>query len=187
MNISRVFYILLLLVASYSAYYLFGVRNVQVVQVSPNLELPALSGRNVDNANYDDYGVRSYRIISSYLDHYAVSGNTNFEYPILYIYKEGSTEEWEVTADRGILDKNHVLTLYDNVLAKNLLPDASFDTMATDKLSIHLDNRDFWADTPVLLVGPSFENKGQAMKGNFGKNIATLLNHVQGRYETLTP
>jgi len=187
MSISRVFYTILLLVAAYSAYYLFGARNVEVIQVSPNLELPALSGQNVDNANYDDYGVRSYRITSAYLDHYAVSGNTNFEYPVLHIYKDGKNEEWQVTADRGVLDKNNILTLYDNVLAKNLLPNASFGTMTTDKLSIHLDNRDFWADNPVLLVGPAFENKGRAMKGNFGKNVATLFNHVQGRYETLTP
>lgn len=59
--------------------------------------------------------------------------------------------------------------------------------MATDKILIHLDNRDFWADNPVLLVGPTFETKGEAMKGNFAKNIATLYNNVQGRYETLTP
>lgn len=187
MSLSRLLYTILILVAGYSAYYLFGVKDVEVIQISPNLELPALSGRNVDNASYNDYGVRSYRITSAYLDHYAVSGDTKFEYPVLYIYKDGELKEWEITADRGTLDKNHVLTLYDNVLAKNLLPDAGFDTMATDSLSIHLDNRDFWADNPVLLVGPTFENKGQAMKGNFGQNVATLLNHVQGRYETFTP
>ncbi len=187
MSISRVLYTMVFIVAAYSAYYLFGARNVEVVQVIPDIEVPALSGRNVDNTNYNDSGTRSYRITSNYLDHYAVSGDTRFEYPVLYIYKDGEIQEWEITADRGILDKDHVLTLYDNVLAKNLLPDAGFDTMATDRLSIHLDNRDFWADNPVLLVGPAFENKGQAMKGNFGKNIATLFNHVQGRYETLTP
>jgi lipopolysaccharide export system protein LptC len=187
MSLSRVIYMILIVVAAFCTYYLFGAKNVQVVQVSPNLELPALSGRNIDNTNHDDDGIRSYRITSEYLDHYAVSGNTNFEYPVLYIYKDGEVQEWEVTADRGILDKDHILTLYDNVLAKNLLPESSFDTMATDKLSIHLDNRDFWADNPVLLVGPAFENQGQSMKGNFGTNVATLLNHVQGRYETLTP
>ena len=187
MSIHRIFYAILVLIAASSAYYLFGSKDTDVLQTNPNVELPALSGKNVDNTNYNDSGVRSYHITSSRLDHFAVSGETKFEYPILYIYKEGETKEWEVTADRGILDKNHVLTLYDNVLAKNLLPEASFDTMSTDTLSIQLDNRDFWADSTVLLIGPTFENKGQAMKGNFGQNIATLFNNVQGRYETLTP
>ena len=80
-----------------------------------------------------------------------------------------------------------VLTLYDNVLAKNLLPDSGFDTMSTDVLGIQLDNRDFWADNQVTLVGPQFETVGQAMKGNFAENNAILYKHVQGRYETLTP
>jgi lipopolysaccharide export system protein LptC len=59
--------------------------------------------------------------------------------------------------------------------------------MATRELLIDLTDRNFWADTQVLLVGPLFETKGQAMKGNFRDNVATLYNKVQGRYETLTP
>ena len=54
-------------------------------------------------------------------------------------------------------------------------------------LGIQLDNRDFWADNQVTLVGPQFETVGQAMKGNFAENNAILYKHVQGRYETLTP
>ncbi len=37
------------------------------------------------------------------------------------------------------------------------------------------------------MIGTFFETEGQAMKGNFGTNNATLFNSVQGRYETLTP
>mgnify|MGYP001356955800 FL=1 len=187
MSLSRIIYAILLMIAAYSAYYLYGAGQVTAIQVTPDLELPALSGQNVDNTNYTESGVRNYRVVAQYLDHYAESGNTVFDYPVLFVYREGETKEWEITADRGILNKEQVLTLYDNVLAKNLLPDASFDTMATKKLFIKLDNRDFWADTPVLLVGPSFETKGNAMKGNFAENVATLFNKVQGRYETLTP
>ncbi len=193
MTLPRIIYTVLLLIALYSAYYLYSVNNTGVKQVNPNVELPALSGQNVDNSNYDNSGVRSYRITSAYLDHYAKSGDTLFKSPVLYVYKEGNIQEWQVTADHGILDQDHVLTLYDNVLAKNLLPDAAFDTMATEKLLIQLENRDFWADNPVSLVGPAFETTGQAMKGNLKENIATLYNHVQGKYEvqdkyeTITP
>ena len=134
MSLSRIIYAILIMVATYSMYYLFGANNVDVVQITPDQELPALSGKGIDNINYDESGVRSYQISSAYLDHFAKSGDTTFEYPVLYVYKEGKVQEWQITADRGLLDKDHVLTLYDNVLAKNLLPDASFDTMATDKI-----------------------------------------------------
>ncbi|WP_375751485.1 LPS export ABC transporter periplasmic protein LptC [Vibrio sp. HN007] len=187
MNFARIIYSLLIIVSAYSAYYLYLGRQELNLQVTPDLELPTLSGKNVDNTSYNQSGIRSYRVTAKNLDHYAKSGDTVFEYPVLFVFKEGKVEEWEINADRGVLDKKHVLRLYGNVLAKNLLPNASFDTMATDEMLIHLDNRDFWADNPVVLVGPQFENKGQAMKGNFGENVATLYNNVQGRYETLTP
>ncbi|WED21520.1 LPS export ABC transporter periplasmic protein LptC [Vibrio sp. JC009] len=187
MTVSRAIYAFLLIVVAYSSYYLYLGTVVEPVQINPDLELPALSGENVDNTSYTEAGIRSYRVTAKHLDHFAKSGDTVFEYPVLFVYKEGETQEWEINAERGVLDKDHVLRLYGNVLAKNLLPDAGFDTMATDELLIHLDNRDFWADTAVLLVGPQFETKGKAMKGNFGENVATLYNKVQGRYETLTP
>jgi lipopolysaccharide export system protein LptC len=103
------------------------------------------------------------------------------------VYKQGTTQEWEITAERGVLTQEHVLTLYENVLATNLLPESGFDTLSTDIMNIQLDSRDFWADNQVIMVGPQFETVGQAMTGNFADNHATLYKHVQGRYETLTP
>ncbi|USD32252.1 MULTISPECIES: LPS export ABC transporter periplasmic protein LptC [Vibrio] len=187
MSLSRIGYLILAFVICWSTYYLFDKGKEYDIQVEPDTELPMFSGEDLVNTSYNEEGIRSYVITSVKLDHYAKSGNTFFDQPILKVYKEGTTQEWEVTADRGILGQDHVLTLYDNVLAKNLLPDSGFDTMSTDVLGIQLDNRDFWADNQVTLVGPQFETVGQAMKGNFAENNAILYKHVQGRYETLTP
>ncbi len=91
-----------------------------------------------------------------------------------------------MTADKGILDKDHVLKLEQNVLAKNLLPKSAFDTFSTAELYIQVVKRDFWTETPVTMVGPQFRTVGQAMKGNFADHNAVLYNNVQGRYENLT-
>jgi lipopolysaccharide export system protein LptC len=187
MTLSRIIYAMLVIVAAYSSYYIYLGRQPNVVQISPDLELPALSGHNINNVTYNESGLRSYRVAAKYLDYFAKSGDTVFEYPTLHVFKDGTTEEWQISADRGVLDKHQKLRLYGNVLARNLLPEASFTTMATRELLIDLTDRNFWADTQVLLVGPLFETKGQAMKGNFRDNVATLYNKVQGRYETLTP
>ncbi|MCW8333145.1 LPS export ABC transporter periplasmic protein LptC [Vibrio sp. SCSIO 43135] len=187
MSLSRIIYTLLFFVACWSAYYLFDKEQTFDIQVTPDQELPMFSGTNMENVSYAEDGIRSYIITSTHLDHFAKSGDTEFDFPVLKIYKEGVIQEWEITADRAILSEEQVLTLYDNVLAKNLLSDSGFDTMSTDEMSIKLDNRDFWADNRVVLVGPQFETEGQAMKGNFADNTAVLYNHVQGRYETLTP
>ncbi len=106
---------------------------------------------------------------------------------MLSIYANGTTKEWEISADKAILDKDEVLTLYDNVLAQNLLPDSGFDTLSTQKMSIKLTDRDFWTDSKVIMLGPQFETYGEAMKGNFADNIAEVYNKVNSRYETLTP
>lgn len=187
MSFSRILYSLLFLVSCGFGYYLLEKSNVTSVQVAPDIELPMFQGRGLVNVTYNQLGVRSYRIISDELEHFASNGDTIFKKPKLTVFKKGSDEEWQVTADRGLLTEEHVLTLYDNVLAKNLLPESAFDTLTTTEMHINLTNRDFWADNHVLLIGPQFETEGNAMKGNFGDNNATLYNDVQGRYETLTP
>ncbi|EKO5199957.1 LPS export ABC transporter periplasmic protein LptC [Vibrio vulnificus] len=187
MSFSRLICLLLFFVVSWSCYYLYGQREAQSVQVAPNLELPMFSGESLNNISYNSDGIRSHQISSSHLDHYAKSGDTVFENPSLVIYRDGDTIEWKITARRAVLDEEQVLTLSDHVRMQNLLPGASFEMLSTDKLEIDLSNRDFHADQQVLLIGPQFETTGEAMKGNLKTNTATLYNHVQGRYETLTP
>ncbi|QMV13209.1 LPS export ABC transporter periplasmic protein LptC [Vibrio spartinae] len=187
MSLARTIYILLFFIICWSIYYLIDNERKANVQVAPNTELPMFSGEHLSNISYGADGVRSYTITSTHLDYYAKSGNTIFEHPILQVYRDGRVMEWKVTAQRGILTKNKILTLYDNVIGKNLLENSSFESLETAKLSMQLDNRNFWTDTPVLLKGPLFETQGQAMKGNFADHNALLYNHVQGRYENLAP
>ncbi|PMH42534.1 LPS export ABC transporter periplasmic protein LptC [Vibrio sp. 10N.286.49.B3] len=187
MSLSRILYVLLFFIASWAAYYLYDNENSDVVQISANQELPMFSGKGLNNTSFNSNGMRSYVITSDSLDHYASSGETIFQYPILSIYQDGQNIEWQISSHRAVLDDNQVLTLYDNVLANNLLPDSSFNTMTTDKLEIELTSRNFSTTTPVTLVGPQFTTTGQAMMGNFKDNVSTLFNKVQGKYETLTP
>ncbi|MBO0235692.1 LPS export ABC transporter periplasmic protein LptC [Vibrio parahaemolyticus] len=187
MSFTRLIYLLLVFVVAWCGYYLLTPKGNDAIQVAPDTELPLFSGTGLENITYGEDGVRSYIIRSNDLDYYAKSGETIFNSPTLMVYREGSVVEWKVTATRAVLDEDQVLTLYDKVLMQNLLPGASFDTMATDKLVINLTNRDFKADQQVMLVGPQFETTGGAMQGNLKQHTATLTNEVQGRYETVTP
>ncbi len=187
MSFTRLIYLLLIFVIAWCAYYLVTPKSAETLQVAPDTELPMFSGTGLENITYGEDGVRSYIISSESLDHYAKSGETIFTNPTLMVYRGGSVVEWKVTATRAVLDKSHKLTLYDKVLMQNLLPEAGFDTMATDKLLINLANRDFKAEQQVMLVGPQFETTGGAMQGNLKQHTATLTDKVQGRYETVTP
>ncbi|MFC5076446.1 Lipopolysaccharide export system protein LptC [Vibrio thalassae] len=187
MSVSRILYSLLAMISIGCAIYLYTKDESSTIQIVPDIELPAFSGVNVHNISYADTGIRSYTINSVHLEHFAQQGSTVFDSPVLSIYANGTTKEWEISADKAILDKDEVLTLYDNVLAQNLLPDSGFDTLSSQKMSIKLTNRDFWTDTKVIMLGPQFETHGEAMKGNFADNIAEVYNKVNSRYETLTP
>lgn len=187
MSLSRIIYTLLVFIAAWSGYYLLENEHKADIQVAPNLELPSFSGETLTNTSYGIKGIRNYVITSTHLDYYAKSGNTIFEQPVLKVYQDGKIVEWKITAEKGILSSNKILTLYDNVVAHNLLADSSFDSMTTAKLSIDLVSRDFWTETKVHLQGPQFKTTGQSMKGNFADQNALLYNHVQGRYENLAP
>ncbi|CAM3019825.1 LPS export ABC transporter periplasmic protein LptC [Vibrio rarus] len=184
---SRIFQIVLVGVICLSGYYLLTNQEQQVIQVQPNKELPMFTGRFVTNTNYDLKGIRNYKITSEKLEHYAESGDTLFDNIVMYVYREGTIEEWQVVSDHAILDKNQHLTLKGNVIATNLQPDASFKTLTTDKMTIELDTKDFNSNDQVTLKGPQFVNIGQAMQGNLDKNEAELFNSVQGIYEKAKP
>ncbi len=187
MSLSRFGYLILGLILCWSVYYLFKQQQPEIVQVSPDIELPMFSGKALNNTSYNEEGVRSYIITSQNMDHFAKSGDTVFKKPVLTVYKDGDTQEWEIEATTGVLDSEHVLTLTDDVLVRNLLPESGFDTLSTDSMKIRLDNRDFWTDNQVIIKGPQFNTIGQAMRGNFADHNATLYKSVQGRYETFTP
>ncbi|WP_086984553.1 LPS export ABC transporter periplasmic protein LptC [Vibrio aphrogenes] len=187
MSMSRLIYLLLFFVACWSGYYLYEQSADDVEQTAPSLEAPMFTGKNLYNTSYDETGLRNYKIHSDSLEHFAQDGHTVFYSPKLIVYREGNTEEWVITADNAVLNKEHVLTLQNNVLARNVIPGSSLDRMTTDKMIIDLDSKDFSSDTPVTMIGPQFINTGNAMTGNFATNIATLFNQVQGTYENITP
>lgn len=187
MSLSRILNIILIGVCAWLIYSINKDNQQADIQVSPNIELPVFSGNELTNTTYNQQGIRNYQITSTSLDYYSNSGNTTFNAPTLQVYRDGTIVEWKISAKRGILTKNNVLTLYDDVTAENLLEGASFDTLTTSKLSIHMSSNDFWTENDVLLKGAQFETLSHAVKGNFSDQVAELYNHVQGRYEILKP
>ncbi|MFA0706039.1 LPS export ABC transporter periplasmic protein LptC, partial [Vibrio sp. 10N.222.48.A3] len=94
MSFNRIIYLILIFITSWSAYYLYDKEQTSTIQVDPNLELPAFSGKNLDNISYDESGIRSYQVESTNLEHYSVVGDTHFQAPILSVFREGHTIEW---------------------------------------------------------------------------------------------
>ncbi|WP_153446176.1 LPS export ABC transporter periplasmic protein LptC [Vibrio algicola] len=187
MSFSRLMYLILIIIACGSGYYLYQKSSSDSTQITLDKEHPLFTSNDLNSVKYNLEGTRDYKIYAVTLENYAQSGDTVFHKPVLTIYQQGKIVEWVVNSDTAVLDKDHKLTLIGHVVAKNNLPDSSFDTMNTEKMLIDLKSKDFSSDTKVFMIGPQFTNSGNALEGNFKSNIATLFNQVQGKYETLTP
>ncbi|EPE37242.1 lipopolysaccharide export system protein lptC [Candidatus Photodesmus katoptron] len=184
MNLSHIVYIILILSASYSIYYLFEKKEEKINRyITSNKQIPMFRSKNMENIFYTEEGIRSHIITSKHLKYFPKSGETEFEFPVLKIYKNGQIQEWEISSDKALLYENRILTLYDNVLAKNLLVQSVFDVMSTKELNIELNNKNFWSHDHVVFIGQKFKIEGQEMKGNFIKNTAILSKKVKGQYE----
>ncbi len=55
----------------------------------------AFSGKSLDNISYDESGIHGYQVESTYLEHYSVVGDTHFQNPVLSVFREGHTIEWQ--------------------------------------------------------------------------------------------
>ena len=186
MTLKHLFMAILLMISSWSGYYLYYEYAQNDLQISVDQQVPVFTGRNTSNNNYDENGIRNYQINAKALERFAQTGETNFTTPHLFVFKNGKIKEWEIISDVGALNKKHILYLSGNVIVKNLLPEAAFETMTTDSLTIELTTKDFMTEDVVNLVGPTFETTGVGMKGNFTVQQATLLENVQGIYEAFT-
>lgn len=183
MAFPRLFYVLLLFIASWCGYYLIEKDNTNDLSITKNLQLPQFTGDDMTSTTFNDKGFRTYVITSNHLEYFSTTGDTFFFQSVLKIFRDGKTLEWEISADDATLSKKQLLTLTGNVVAKNLLPNSGLEAITTDQMTIDLVNRNFWSDAPVTLVGPQFKTVGQAIKGNFSANTAKLYNNVQGKYE----
>jgi lipopolysaccharide export system protein LptC len=183
MSLSRLLFVLLLLVGSWSGYYLYDKNSQPEKQIAPDKELPIFTGGNLTNTSFNENGVRNYRVYSTHLEYFAQSGETHFYQPIFTVFREGETEEWRITSNQATLSNKNELLMEGDVVVHNLLPDATFTTMKTESLQLELITKDFMTEEDVFLVGPMFETMGHAMKGNFDSHNAELYNSVQGRYE----
>ncbi|MDA9557978.1 LPS export ABC transporter periplasmic protein LptC [Vibrio sp.] len=187
MNLSTLSYAAVISISAISIYYLTTREAEYDRQVEPDVELPAFSGKQIDNISFNEKGVRSYSISSSHLDHYAVNGNTIFKNPVFKVFKDGATQEWEMTAQVATLDKDNILVLDQEVVATNLLPEAPFREFTTETMNIELDSRNFWSEHPVEMKGAQFFVTGDALKGNFADNNAEVYKNVQTIYENSQP
>lgn len=185
MTLHKLLYTLAFIVCVSTGFYLINDYWQGDVQVKPDDEKPIFTGSIVTSTSHTEAGIRSYQVDSEYLEHFKKSGDTDFVKPVLWLFREGTETEWRISSNDATLDQDQILYMKGNVRIFNLLPDSTLKVIQTDNLRIDLVSKDF--DTPdhVVMTGDAFINEGDGMTGNMDRSVATLLNNVKGRYESI--
>lgn len=153
------------------------------VQISPNAEKPLFTANDVSTTQYNEAGIRNYRLNSKYLEYYKKIDETHFNEPILWTYYQGKDKEWRVTADFAVLRNKRILTMTGHVKIYNLLPDAQITLMTTDELTLDLTTRDFWSEQITEIFGIRTFSRSERVKGNFGSHQMDMIEKVKSTYE----
>ena len=112
-------------------------------------------------------GLLEYQIFSDQAINYSAKDITTFKNPkvIVHIYNEESDAPtiWQISSQDGILYQQQKLLLTTEVLVENLSLDQLVQTMATEELTLFIDQKEITSDILVTWKGPQIEQQGVGM------------------------
>lgn len=88
----------MIIIIAASVYRLAQDSNTDIIHIGDKTQTPEFTGINLLNTTYDENGTRSYRVYSDKMEYFSQTGKSYFDNPMMYIYREGETIEWKVTA-----------------------------------------------------------------------------------------
>ena len=122
---------------------------------------------NASNIHFDETGKIAHKIFSDKTTSFSDRDITVFEKPkvIVYIANKGNSEPtvWQISSEDGTLYPQNRLVLSKNVWLKNLSLDQLVQTMATEKLTILLDQKEISSEQLVTWQGPQMQQQGIGM------------------------
>ncbi len=122
---------------------------------------------NVSNVHFDETGKIGHKIFADKTTSFASKDITVFENPKVIIYiankETNNTTVWQISGEDGILYEQNKLILSNDVWVENLSLDQLVQTMATEKLTILLDQKEISSDLPVTWKGPQMQQQGIGM------------------------
>ncbi|WP_028864250.1 LPS export ABC transporter periplasmic protein LptC [Psychromonas aquimarina] len=128
---------------------------------------PSYIANNVNSTHFDETGLISHKIFADKATSFTEKNITVFEKPkvIVYIHNEetDNTTVWQVTSEDAVLHEQNRLELTNNVWLKNLSLDQLVQSMATEKLTVLLDENEVSSDLFVTWLGPQMKQQGVGM------------------------
>lgn len=148
---------------------------------------PEYVGNAMQTTVYAPTGEKQYFATAEKVEYYASTGNTDFQFPIVYLYevkgKDLGLQSWKISANYAKLTKDNLLYLEGNVFVKSLLSNSQLQQVNTERALVNLKTQDISSDTIATITGLNFVSSGAQLSGNLQKQVATLKKQVRTHYE----
>lgn len=127
-------------------------------------------------------GQVDYRVFAAQMHHYQQQLKTEFDKPVVVVFRNNDQTQWQITGDRGTLFDRDTFELSDNVTIKNLTNDQHIKLITTDKLTLDLLKNELHSDDLVTLYGDQIKQQGTGLFGQLDSKNISLLNQVTATY-----
>lgn len=146
---------------------------------------PRHIGYNISNTHFDKTGMVSYKIFADKTTSFTGDEITVFENPKAIIYIENKDTDrsvWQISSKNGVLFNTNKLLLSNEVLLENLSVDQLVQTMATERLTLLLDQKEISSELLVTWQGPQIEQQGVGMWASLVTEELIVKDNIKAVY-----
>jgi len=150
----------------------------------PSTERPDFIADNLRTTEYNQQGFVASRVSAEHMEHYASSDITHFSKPVYLIYPENGKAQWQLSADRGQLNKNtSKVILENNVVIDAIDIEEPLQSLSTQAVTVDLTTMIGTSQEMVYITGKGFMIQGLGLHADLNSQKLSLLSQIEGTYE----
>ncbi|WP_025821585.1 LPS export ABC transporter periplasmic protein LptC [Shewanella marina] len=165
-------------------YWQVQVKRDNQVSHAQSVLAPDFVADNLRSVEYNEQGNINSRVTAEHMEHYNSTNKTFFTKPVYLVYPSNGQAQWQLVADKGILDKNsgHVV-LENHVIIKAINADEPIQSLTTDYLELDLNTMIMSSDSVIHVLGNHFTIEGKGLYADLNAQTVKLTSQVKGQYE----
>ncbi|GGB46694.1 LPS export ABC transporter periplasmic protein LptC [Shewanella inventionis] len=154
---------------------------IQVVGV----ERPDFIADDLKTTEFNAQGFIESKVTAKHMEHYASSDITHFTEPVYLIYPENGKAQWQLSADRGQLNKQtNQVSLENNVIIDAIDIEEPLQSLTTQAVALDLSTMIGSSQDMVYIKGKGFMIQGLGLHADLNSQKLSLLSQVEGTYES---
>ncbi|MGB6138143.1 MAG: LPS export ABC transporter periplasmic protein LptC [Shewanella sp.] len=148
------------------------------------VERPDFIADNLRTIEFNKEGLIASKVTAKHMEHYASSDITHFTEPVYLIYPENGKAQWQLSADRGQLNKQtNKVILENNVIIDAIDIEEPLQSLSTQTVTLDLSTMIGSSEEMVYIEGKGFMIQGLGLHADLNAQKLSLLSKVEGTYE----